>query len=137
MLEDRQWFASGGATGEALNRLKTLAPGPLPESYLALLAYSNGGEGPLPLQPYNFVLDPADAVADALEAGSYEEFFPGFVMIGSNGGGDFVAFDIRTTAPWPVVSIDMTNIDLDESVMPIAADFDAFLALVGIASDET
>ena len=57
-------------------------------------------------------------------------------MIGSNGGGEFVAFDARTPGPLAVVAIDMTNIDLDESVLPIASDFNAFIDLIGIETPE-
>ena len=64
--------------------------------------------------------------------GLKNEFFPGFLVIGSNGGGEYVAFDMRGSEPWPVVSLDMTNIDLTESVQLIAEDFDTFLSLVGI-----
>ena len=136
MLEGREWFRSDGASVEALAKLKSCAAVPLPESYLALLAHSNGGEGPLAVQPCYFQLDPAETVAAGIEAGAHAEFFPGFLMIGSNGGGEFVAFDLRKPAPWPVVAIDMTNADLAESVQPIAADFDAFLGLVGREPDE-
>lgn len=135
MFEDREWFRFEGASAEALARLKSCAAAPLPESYLALLAHSNGGEGPLAVQPFYFQLDPAETVAAGVEAGALEEFFPGFLMIGSNGGGEFVALDLRKPSPWPVVAIDMTNADLEESVLPIADDFDAFFALVGIESE--
>jgi len=35
-----------------------------------------------------------------------------------------------------VVAIDMTNIDLDESVELIASDFDAFIDLIGIEASD-
>jgi len=73
---------------------------------------------------------------DALKykaARTYEEYFPIFFIFGSSGGGEYVAFDLRGgSPPWPVVAIDMTNIDLDESVDPIAADFKSFLEHVGL-----
>jgi hypothetical protein len=136
MLDGRDWYRLGGASPEALARLRACAPAALPERYLALLAYSNGGEGPLAAQPYRFALDSAETVAEAVETRMHEEYFPGFLMIGSNGGGEFVALDLRKCAPWPIVALDMVNSDLDESALTIADDFDAFLELVGIESDE-
>jgi hypothetical protein len=53
-------------------------------------------------------------------------------MFGSNGGGDYIGFDLRANEPWPVVAVDMTNIDLTESVQLISVEFNAFLSLVGL-----
>jgi hypothetical protein len=51
MLEGRDWFAVSGATAEELLRLRAVAPPDLPQRYLDLLAFSNGGEGSLPIEP--------------------------------------------------------------------------------------
>lgn len=120
-----------------LTRLKSAVGSGLPQAYLDLLAYSDGGEGPLAVQPYYFALDPGEVAFEAHSTGQHHEFFPGFFIFGSSGGGEFIALDTRGGAqPWPVVSIDMTNIDLAESVMPVAATFDAFLELVGHEAPE-
>ena len=42
-----------------------------------------------------------------------------------------LAFDLRGNAPYPVVAFDITNIDLQESVRPIAPCFDVALDLIG------
>lgn len=76
-------------------------------------------------------MDSAEEVASAIRDGNLREFFDGFLMIGSDGAGEHIALDIRGMEPWPVVAVDMTNIDLDESVMVIASDFDAFYQLMG------
>ncbi len=109
----------------------------LPESYFQLLAFSNGGQGPLSVQPFYFALYDVEFTAEGIVQHRYEEFFPGFVIFGSNGGGEYIAFDICGSAPWPIVYIDMCNADLEESVEPLAVDFDSFLALIGLdAPDE-
>jgi hypothetical protein len=133
---DRDWHAVEGASEPAIERLLKAVPRQLPASYLALLRTTNGGEGPLARQPYYFQLDSAEVVAEAAESKQHEEFFPGFVVIGSNGAGEFIALDARTSGPLAVVAIDMTNIDLDESVLPIAPDFDAFIDLIGIEAPD-
>ena len=95
----RDWLRRDGASPEAIARLRATASAILPESYFALLTVTNGGEGPLARQPCYFQLDSAEVVADSIVTGQHEEFFRGFLVIGSNGGGEFVAFDIRTSEP--------------------------------------
>ena len=129
---DREWSRAAPASDASLARLRRSSPVDLPQSYCALLAYSDGGEGPLQVQPLWFQLDPSDVTADAIERRQYNEFFPGFVIIGSNGAGEYIALDIRGTSPWPVVAIDMTNPDLDESVLTVSPCFDGFLELIGL-----
>ncbi len=132
---DRDWHAAPRATEASLSRLVAASPIELPSEYLSFLAHSNGGEGPLALQPCYFQIYSADDVARALEDRRHEEFFPGFVIMGSNGGGEYVGLDVRGSPPWPVVALDMTNIDLDESVLVIAPSFAAFIDLVGKEAD--
>jgi hypothetical protein len=132
---DREWHAVAGATDASLARLVAASPVELPSDYLRFLAFSNGGEGPLGVQPFYFQIDPADEAALALADRRHEEFFPGFVIIGSNGGGEYVALDVRGSLPWPVVALDMTNADLDQSVLIIASSFAAFVDLVGKEAD--
>jgi hypothetical protein len=128
----RIWFKNPGATHEALDALRASAGVELPKAYFGLLAFSNGGEAPLAVSPWNFCLDSAEDAVKYKTAKTYEEFFPGFFVFGGSGGGDYVAFDMRGDKPWPVVAIDMTNIDLSESVELIAKDFASFLAHVGV-----
>ena len=54
MLEGREWRKAEGASQEAIALLKSVAPVDLPESYFSLLSFSNGGEGPLAVQPLWF-----------------------------------------------------------------------------------
>jgi SMI1 / KNR4 family (SUKH-1) len=136
-LFERDWSRRGSAPESEIDHLVSVSPVELPAAYLSLLRVSNGGEGPLAVQPYLVILDNAERVANAIAGADHQEFFPGFVMIGSNGGGEYIALDTRKAAPWPVVAIDMVNIDLDESVLHIAASFDAFLDLLGIETPDT
>ena len=129
---DREWHRAPGASLTALADLRSASPVPLPAAYLDLLAFSDGGEGPLPVQPLNLCLYSAKEVIEIEREGSFHEFFPGLLAIGGNGGGEAIALDIRGGEPWPVVYFDVTNIDLDESVQPLAPDFDAFLDMIGV-----
>ena len=131
VLKNREWHKVDGASADAITALKSLAPVDLPESYYSLLSFSNGGEGPLAVQPLWFQLYPAEETAQIEREGTFREFFKGLFVIGGNGGGEAVAFDLRENAPYPIVAFDMTNIDLQESVRPIAPSFDAALELIG------
>ena len=132
---DRQWFKQEAASAEALAKLKKAAGVELPAEYIELLAYSNGGEGPLSVSPFTLCLDSVESAISYKESKTYTKFFPGFFVFGSNGGGSLLAFDLRGSIPWPVVAIDDTNIDLDESVGFVADDFCSFLAYVGVHSE--
>lgn len=126
-----EWHKNDGATSEAIERLQALTFVTLPSEYLDLLQYSNGGEGPLPVDPLYFILDSAEVAADEAEAATFAEFFPGLFVFGSNGGGEGFALDMRNDAPFPVVYFDMTNADLVEGIQIVASDFADFLRLIG------
>jgi hypothetical protein len=131
MLEGREWHKVEGASERAIAELREVAPRSLPESYFSLLSFSNGGEGPLPVQPLWLCLYPAEEVVQLARQGTFEECFSGLFVIGGNGAGEAVAFDLRTAEPRPLVSFDMTNVDLPESIWHIAPSFDAALELIG------
>lgn len=132
MLAGKGWMRNAGASEADLNALKNAVSFELPDSYLALLRWSDGGEGPLPVQPLWLVLYPAAEVVQIESEGAFKEFFGGLFVVGGNGGGEAIALDCRGESPFPVVCFDMTNIDLNESIWPIAASFDDALALIGV-----
>jgi len=129
---DRVWRKNSGASPEQIEALRQASPVKLPAKYYDFLAFSDGGEGPLSRQPLNFVLDPAAVALENFSRGLSHEFFPSFLMFGSNGAGEYLAFDVRDSGRMPIVSIDMTNTDLGESVWQVAASFDEFVELVGL-----
>jgi hypothetical protein len=129
---NRVWHKVVGASSTALHTIRQVAGVALPDAYIDLLRFSNGGEGPLPIAPYNFCLDSAEDATKLKVDRTYDEYFPGFFVFGCSGGGEYIAFDLRGTSPWPVVAIDMTNIDLSESVQVLAQDFSIFMEFVGV-----
>lgn len=132
---DRKWLNRPGASASAVQQLKQALAVELPEAYFDLLSYSNGGEGPLPRHPLRCCLDPAEVVTTNWRKKAFEQFFPGFVVFGGNGGGELLAFDIRDCEPWAVMTIDMTDINLEESVVPVATTFTDFLDMLGISKE--
>ncbi|MBD8494915.1 SMI1/KNR4 family protein [Pseudomonas syringae] len=130
MTIDGQWYGVCGASQVALAALREAAPQGLPEEYFQLLAFSNGGEGPLHVRPLILVLDSAQCAADPERIAFYAQTLPGLFVFGSNGVGDFIAFDLRgASPPWPVVWFDA--VEPEDSIQLIAADFVQFMAWVG------
>ena len=114
-----------GASPDALRALQ-VEVGSLPNPYLELLRLGNGGEVGLSVHPLLFCLDPVESALDYWRSGTYT--MKGIFVFGSNGGGEYLAFDLRTPGKWPVVSFD--PIDPEGSIRQVAADFESFLSLV-------
>jgi hypothetical protein len=130
MLEDKDWKIETGAEASEIASLIAASAHPLPDDYLSYLSFSNGGEGPLSIHPLWLVLDDAAFVAHSLREGTFAEFFPGLVVIGSNGAGEAIAFDFRQGVANGIVYFDMTNSDLTESIQHLAASFTEMMSLV-------
>ena len=127
-----------GATMEALVRLRAAVPVPLPQSFYDLLSFGNGGRWPAGKGQFSFLLSPAECTAETFEweprePNALNDFLRGFVLIGTNGAGVCIGFDIRGREPWPIVEVDK-DADPDERVTFVATDFDAFLEILGANS---
>ncbi len=82
------------------------------------------------VQPLWLILDSAASVANTLRENTFSRFFPGLVVIGSNGAGEAIAFDFRKGKASMIVYFDMMNVDLGESIQPLAGSFAELLSLV-------
>jgi hypothetical protein len=131
LLEGRDWYGYEGASPEQIEELRKLLSVEVPATYWELLRETNGGEGPVPTQPYNFCLDPTGDVAHRVATRNYgQPDFDGFLIFGCSGGGDYYAFDLRNGSPWPIVVMDMVG--GSDSAEVIAPDFETFLGMVGV-----
>ena len=127
----RVWAARPGASAEELDALIAAIPCPVSPLLIALLRFSNGGEGDLALPPRFFVLDSVAEILDSLNDRFLTEQFPGFVFFGGNGGLERFALDLNSAVPpFPVVMID--PIAGPESAMQIAPDFSVFVEAIGL-----
>jgi SMI1 / KNR4 family (SUKH-1) len=115
---------------DALQRLAAAAPVTLPDDYLTLLAFSNGGEGELGIKPGWFQLWPAEEVLELNRGYELAEFLPGFFGFGSNGGGELLALDYRNGPPYKVAMVPFIPMDQAEAVT-IAETFAEFLRALG------
>lgn len=72
-LEGKWLFMESGIRCRGLASFRTIAPRELPDEYYQLLSHSNGGEGPLPVQPRYFVLYPAEDAASPEQLSLYQQ----------------------------------------------------------------
>lgn len=99
----------------------------LPADFREFLLRTNGGEGMI---GENYVM-----LWNATELGEYNESYqvnqyaPGLLLFGSDGGGEGFAFDTRT-APPTVVTVPFVGMSL-KYAKPVAPSFAAFLEKLG------
>ncbi|MES2826373.1 MAG: SMI1/KNR4 family protein [Pseudomonadota bacterium] len=124
--ENVQWYKSEGASEFEITKLRILVNFELPQAYIELLRFSNGGEGSLNVQPLYFVLDSVENAISYFESEA-SKVFSSYFVFGGNGGGEFLAIEKQTGA---VVSINSCNSNTEE-VGRVARSFSKFLELVG------
>src|SRR6478672_7345010 len=66
---------------------------PLPAKLQELYRLYDGGEGPLPMQPYNFTLWGNGDVAHLRESEHYRKHYDRHLFFGSNGAGEYFGVD--------------------------------------------
>lgn len=127
----RGWqYRQPPATPDAVAALSAEAGVELPEEYLSLLLLSNGGGGPLGVEPGWFQLWPVEEVLSLNRGYEVQENVPGLFGFGSNGGGELLAFDTRKGLPWRIVMVPFIPMEVDE-IIEIAEDFAHFLRATG------
>jgi hypothetical protein len=96
----------------------------LPTDYAAFLLHANGGEGWVGEECY-VILWRLEEILETNKACELDEYLPGVLGFGSDGGGETFAFDMRTRE-MPVVAVPLIGMD-PENVLPIAPNFYSFL----------
>lgn len=120
------WQLNAGTTEEALRDAVVLLGHSLPPDYVQFLREHNGGEG--------FVGDNYLIVWKLEELSPFnreyevDQYAPGLLLFGSNGGGEGYGFDTRST-DMPIVRVPFIGMDL-QYAMPAANSFsDLFVQL--------
>ena len=124
------WERESPANPEAVQKLMAEAHVELPDEYLELLRYSNGGEGNLAVEPGWFQLWPAEKVIEFNEGYEVNKFIPGFFGFGSSGGGEMLALDTREGRPYKVVRIPFIPMKAELARL-VAEDFENFACALG------
>jgi hypothetical protein len=112
------------ASAAEIQRLEEEGDFELPRDYAAFMQRSNGGEGFIGPNAYVIFWRLRDLV-EMNRAYRVEEFAPGLLIFGSDGGGEAYAFDTRTSG-MPIVSIPFVDMEPSLARM-IAPTFDGFL----------
>lgn len=138
---DQRWERYPGADHDAIDQLALVARGRLPTAHLRFLGWSDGGEGPLAVDPYWIELDDVAFLLTTLEDPDLATLNDSFLMIGKGREGQWIALDLRADGVSPVVWIDNALVDgfetftraadINAHVHPVAPDFDALLPLIG------
>ena len=124
------WKRKPPAERAVIQKLIAASKKRLPDDYITLLLYSNGGEGDLNIEPGWFQIWPAEQVIEFNQTYEIEETLPGFFGFGSNGGEELLAFDMRRSEPWEVVMIPFIPMRQEEAIL-IADSFQKFVQSVG------
>ena len=103
----------------------------LPGDYIAFLGCSDGAEGPIGSAGY-LSLWSAEEIPNLNRTAAVDEFAPGLMVFGTDGGDTAYAFDFRGQAPC-VAEVPMVGMSLEET-RRIASSFTEFLELM--AADE-
>lgn len=131
LVRRRGWFwpRAKAERRVALLELQREAGHELPEAYLRLVWRGRGDPARLRVPPGTCVLWPAEEVLALNQHFDVGDAYPGLFGFGSDGAQALLAFDTRTGPPFPVVSVPF--IGLESEIRLVAADFEAFLRLMG------
>ena len=132
--EAAKWQREPPAEEHELQKLIEQCGIELPNAYLDLLRYSNGGEGELGIEPGWFQLWPVEEVIELNQSYEVQTNLPGFWGFGSNSGGELLAFDVRRSTPFKVFMIPLIPMD-EKAAVKIADDFESFACAMGKRDD--
>nr|WP_294851789.1 SMI1/KNR4 family protein [uncultured Sphingomonas sp.] len=124
------WRAETGASPQVLTSLQAICPFPLPQSYVDLLAQSDGAEAGISVDPLWLVIYPASEALDIAASGAFRDAFPNLFVFGGSGDSEAYAFDLSPDRIGAISIFDTANTVLAESVRPVAASFDDLLELI-------
>jgi hypothetical protein len=124
------WNRRPPASEGAIQALCERCDFPLPEEYLTLLRYSNGGEGKLSINPGWFWIYPAEEVIENNLGYQVAEFLPEYFAIGSSGGGEMLVLRKRDNTLPSIYMIPFIPMDVRE-VAEVAHDFEMFAMALG------
>lgn len=115
-------------SAEAVAKLQEQFPN-LPSDYFAFLRRSDGGEGFLGISPGHFQLWRASEVAWISNEYEVPKYLPGYVAIGSSGGGDLFVFPV-CGSPAGIFVVPAIGMEPDCTEL-VASTFSAFVAEFG------
>jgi hypothetical protein len=121
-----QWDGNPPASDGDIAALVAASAAPLPTAYLALLRLSDGGTAMLGGYPSYVRVWPARTAVEYNRDYEVQQWLPGFVGFGDNGGPDMVGFDTRNGQPYPVCAVPFAPMEW-EAAMGQVSDFKTFI----------
>jgi hypothetical protein len=121
------------ATIDAINNFENSSGINLPNEYKAFLKTTNGGEGFIGKNSY-VMLWAVEELLELNESYAVDEFAPGLLIFGSNGGGEAYAFDTRSKN-MEIVQVPFVGMDLD-LLQNLAVTFDDFIKKLYYAEED-
>ena len=112
-----------GATNEVISLAENQLKLKLPSEYVEFLKTGNGGEGWI--GDSYVILWPASDLAPLNRSYESNKGMPGFLIYGSNGGGEAFGFDVRGPES-PILQVPFIGISWSDA-RPLGASFDEFL----------
>lgn len=113
-----------GATGDLVQQVQLRLGIMLPQEYVDFMMYSNGAEGPIGKYAY-LALWTLEELVELNKAYQVDEFAPGLLLFGSDGGDVAFAFDKRSGA-LSIVQVPFIGMKLTEA-KPRGRTFSEFL----------
>lgn len=107
----------------ALRQFESESSFRLPHDYTSFLQQTNGGEGFI--GDSYLILWRMEELVEKNKAYQAAEYAPGLFLLGSDGGGEAFAFDMRSEAK-PIVAVPFVGMDL-RLIRPVAQSFEVFL----------
>jgi hypothetical protein len=125
-----KWDQAEPATEADLHNIQLRFGARVPKDYLDFLRISNGGEGSLPVQPWWFVIWAAETIIERWIAYEMEEYIPGYLAFGSNGGGEAFVFNLNAATPERVYIMPFIGMEPGQEIL-VASSFKEFVRLFG------
>ena len=129
-LTTTNWHREPPALPDVIAQLLAQSELDLPADYLDFLRFSNGGGGDFGIDSDWYYLWPAEEVLQLNRDYEIQQWVPGFFAIGSDGGGEALVFDTRTSAPWKLYKISFSCLAEDE-ILLVAESFATFIQTLG------
>jgi cell wall assembly regulator SMI1 len=119
------------ASAKALQTAEQAIGKPLPDDYKSFLLEHNGGEGFI--GEHYLILWKVEELSDFNDGYEVSKHAPGFIVFGSNGGGDGFAFDTRKS-PYRVMQVPFVGMSADDGFR-VAESFNELLTRMSGTTD--
>jgi len=119
-----------GASKDVITKVSSLLDFAFPQDYSEFMQETNGGEGSMGQANY-LILWKIEELAKLNKEYDAELYAPGYLIIGSNGGGTAYAFDKSKSN---VVSFEFVGMTMEEEAQLLGNDFTSFLQNLSTSS---